>query len=146
MLRCTFIWVNHCFSFSLISSNWSDFSVFSCCCQCCSSSCSMCDCIWIKIYAELLDNSATLNVMSLKLLNVIMFVFLKYFFLSDNIYLFDFRWFFLKLDFILKHLCKSCKCYEAALFLSTDQNCWDILLQSVFNVIKMTQYYFLIRD
>ena len=145
MLKCMFIWVNHCLSFFLILLNWSDFPVFSCCCWCCLSSCLMCNCIWIKICIELLDDSATLNAVSLKLLSIIMFFFLKYLFCQSNIYLFDFRWFFLKLDFILKHLCKNCKCCEAVLFLSTDQSCWNILSQDIFNVIEMTQYYFLIR-
>ena len=40
---------------------------------------------------------------------------------------------------------KSCKCYEAAFSLSTDQNCWDISSQSISNVIEMIQYYFLIK-
>ena len=141
-----FIWVNHCLSFFLILSNWSDFSIFSCCCWHCSSSCSMCDCIWIKICAELLDDSATLNVMSLELLNVIVSVSLKCLFCQNNIYLFDFRWFFLKLDFIWSVCIESCKCCEAVLSLSTDQNCWNISSQSISNIIEMTQYYFLIRE
>ena len=145
MLKCIFIWVIYCLSFFLISLNWSDFSVFNCCCQYCSSSCSMHDCIWIKICAELLDSSATLNAVLLELLNVIMSVSLKCFFCQNNTYLSDFRWFFLKLSFIWSVCIESCKCYEAALSLSTNQNCWDILLQNIFNVIDMTQYYFLIR-
>ena len=140
-----FIWVNHCLSFFLILLNWSDFSVFNCCCWHCSSSCLMCDCIWIRICAELLDDSAALKVMSLKLLNVIMSVFLKYLFCQSNIYLSDFRWFFLKLDFVWNVCVENCKCYEAALSLSTDQNCWNISSQSISNIIEMTQYYFLIR-
>ena len=77
MLRCMFIWANHCLNFFLILLNWSDFSVFNYCCWCCFSSCLMHNCIWIKICAELLDDSATLNVMSLELLNVIVFISLK---------------------------------------------------------------------
>ena len=146
MLKCMFICINHCLSFFLILLNWSDFSVFNCCCWCYSSSCLMHNCIWVKICAELLDDSATLNVMSLKLLNVIMFVSLKCFFCQNNIYLSDFRWFFLKLDFIWSVCVESCKCCEAALSLSTDQSYWNISSQSVFNVIEMTQCYFLIRE
>ena len=141
-----FIWTNYCLSFFLILLNWLSFSIFNCCCQCCLSSCLMCDCIWVRICAELLDNSATLNVMSLKLFNVIMSVFFKYFFCQNNIYLSDFRWFFLKLDFIQNVCVENCKYCEAAFFLSTDQNCWDILLQNVSNIIEMTQYYFLIKE
>ena len=145
MLRCIFIWINHCFSFFLISSNWSDFSIFSCCCWHCSSSCSMHDCIWIKICAELLDSSVILNMMSLELLSIIVFFFFKYLFYQHNIYLSDFRWFFLKLDFIWNVCVENCKCCEAVFSFSTDQNCWDILLQNISNVIEMTQYYFLIK-
>ena len=141
-----FIWVNHCLSFSLISSNWSDFSVFNYCCWHCSLSCSMCDCIWIKICAELLDSSAILNVISLELLNVIVFISFKCFFCQNNIYLFDFRWFFLKLDFIWNVCVENCKYYEITLSLSTDQSCWNILLQNISNVIEMTQCYFLIKN
>ena len=141
-----FIWINHCLNFFLILLNWSDFSVFNCCCWCCSSSCLMCDCIRIKICAELLDSSAMLNVMSLKLLSIIVFISFKCLFCWNNTYLSDFRWFFLKLSFILKHLHKNCKYCKAALSLSTDQSCWDISSQNVSNIIEMIQYYFLIKD
>ena len=147
MLKCTFIWVNHCLSFFLILLNWLDFSVFSCCCWCCFSSCSMHDCIWIKICAELLDDSATLNVMSLELLNVIVFVSLKCLYsvkiificlISDDS--------FSSLTLFQNVCAENCKCCEAALFFPTDQNCWDISSQNISNVIEMTQYYFLIKE
>ena len=76
VLRCTFICTSHCLNFSLILSNWFDFSIFKFCCCFWNFSCSMHICICSIILAELLVSFIVLDA-ELEMLNIMIFIFFQ---------------------------------------------------------------------